>query len=166
MRIRIRLLFVTRRQAEPGTEGEADDRDGSRGGIRGRAGGKKKVQAVHRIERLSLLLVALATLLSLIIQDRSISLGVGIGGALATFNFYALRRIMQSIFEAKNPRRQAVMAILLTLKFAAIAASIYLILKFIPINAVALLVGISVVVLAIFVEGFRTVFLEPATPIE
>ncbi len=124
------------------------------------------MQAVRRIERLSLLLVALATLLSLLFQDRAISLGVGIGGALAALNFYSLRRIMQAIMQGDNPRKQAIMAILLTFKFAAIAASIYLILKFIPINAVAFLAGISVVVLAIFMEGFRTVFLAPATPTE
>ncbi len=124
------------------------------------------MQAVHRIERLSLLLVALATLLSLLFQDRAISLGVGIGGALAALNFYSLRRIMLAILQGTKPRKQAFMAILLTFKFAAIAASIYLILRYIPINAVAFLVGISVVVLAIFMEGFRTVFLEPATPTE
>lgn len=124
------------------------------------------MRAVHRIERLSLLLVAVATLLSLLLQDRAISLGVGIGGALAALNFFALGRIMQSILRGDNARKQAVMAILLTLKFAAIAATIYMIIKFVPINAVAFLAGISVVVLSIFVEGFRTVFLQPATPTE
>ena len=124
------------------------------------------MQAVQRIERLSLLLVALATLLSLLLGDRAITLGVGIGGVLAAINFYALGRIMHVILQGTNPRRQAVMAALLTLKFAAIAAAIYLIIQYIPINAVAFLGGISVVVLSIFVEGFRTVFLQPATPTE
>jgi hypothetical protein len=116
-----------------------------------------KLPTIHRIERLSFLLVAIATLMSLLLSDRTIFLGVGLGGVLAALNFVALRRLLQGILQGHNARKQAILAFLLTLKFGAIAALIYLIVRFIPVNPIALIGGISVVVLAIFVEGFRTV---------
>lgn len=116
--------------------------------------------AVERIERLGALLVALATLGSLLLGDWRVVLGVGLGGGLAVLNFAALRRIMQGIFASDNPRRQIVMTLLLLGKLALLAAVIYAIVRYVPVNAVALLGGISVVVLAIFVEGFRTVLCQ------
>jgi hypothetical protein len=118
-------------------------------------------QAVLRVEKIGFLLVGVATLVSLLFQDRAMVLGVGLGSALAALNFSALRRILQGIFTGKNPRKQLFLGILLTIKFALLATAIYLIIKFIPISAIAFIIGISVVVMAIFVEGFRIAFCEP-----
>ena len=111
---------------------------------------------VQRIERLSLLLVGVATLASLLLWDLGITLGVALGGAVGTANFYALRRLIQSMVSGDSPRKQTVMVVLLMLKFGLLAALIYLAVKLLPINPVALLVGVSMVVLSIFVEGFRS----------
>jgi hypothetical protein len=115
--------------------------------------------AVQRIERLALLLTGVAVLLALVITwDLGWVLGVAIGGLLGVGNFYALRRIVGALFRSnQSGRKQSVMVVLLTLKFGVLAAGIYLIIRFVPINAVALLCGISVVVLSIFVVGFRAV---------
>jgi len=116
-------------------------------------------QSLRRIERAALLLVCLATLLSLVLWDRAVFLGVGLGGGLAALNFIALRRILGALFTAKesNPQRGALMGAMLVLKFLIMALSIFLVVKFVPVDAIALLVGISVVVLAIFVEGINSI---------
>jgi len=114
-------------------------------------------QPIQRIEKLSALLVGIATVASLALRDYRITLGVALGGALATLNFWALRRILQGIVQGKNPRRQAFLGLLLTFKLGIVAAVIYLAVRLLPIHPVAFLVGISFVVLAIFIEGFRTV---------
>jgi len=115
--------------------------------------------AIHRIERLALLLTGMATLTCLVAtQQLPWVLGVALGGLLGVGNFYLLRRIVGSLFGGEaSSRQQLAMAVLLTLKFGFLAVSIFLVIRFTPVNALALLCGISVVVLAIFVEGFRTV---------
>lgn len=117
------------------------------------------MKSIKRIELLSLLLLALAFGLSLVFwRDRQISLGVLIGGVLATANFWGLRRIVYAIVHSNNPRRQFPLAIMLTLKFGLLAATLFAVIKLVHINVLALLVGISVVVAAIMFEGFRSLF--------
>jgi hypothetical protein len=131
---------------------------------RGRAAERRRsTLAVERIERLAALLVALATVGSLLLGDRRVVFGVGLGGALAVLNFAALRRIMQGMFASDNPRRQIVMTLLLMGKLALLAVVMYAIIRYVPVNAAALLGGISAVVLAIFVEGFRSVLCQKRT---
>jgi hypothetical protein len=114
-------------------------------------------QPAERIERLAALLVAITTLGSLLIGDMRTVLGVGLGGAVAALNFWALRRIMQGILTSGNPRRQIVMTLLLMTKLVILAAAIYVIVRFVPVHPLALIAGISVVVLAILIEGVRIV---------
>ena len=117
-------------------------------------------QTVQRVERIALVLVAVATLISLVSMDRAIFLGVGLGGALAAANFHALRRILQALFKShdqKSSSRQAMLSVLLTIKFGLLAACIFLVVRYLPVNPMAFLAGISTVVLAIFVERVRVV---------
>ena len=117
---------------------------------------------VQRIERIALLLTGAATLISLVLTwDLGWVVGVALGGLLGVGNFYALRRLVGGLFasasEDAHSRKQMTMAVLLILKFGLLAAIIYLVIHIVPIEPVGLLGGISVVVVAIFVEGFRTV---------
>jgi len=123
---------------------------------------------VQRIERIALLLVGLATVASLVFWDGRIVLGVGVGGALAALNFHALRRIMAAIFNAEGTsgQKQAFTAVLLLFKFGALALTVFLVVKFAPVDAVAFMVGISVVVLSIFIEGFRIMLRGPTAQSE
>lgn len=117
-------------------------------------------QSVQRIERLALLLTGAATLISLVLTwDLGWVLGVALGGLLGVGNFYALRRLVGGLLggDGARSRKQTVMGVLLTLKLGLLAAAIYLVIRFVPIEPLGLLCGISVVVVAIFFEGFRTV---------
>ena len=118
---------------------------------------------VKRIERIALLLVGLATLASLVFWDSRIVLGVGLGGALATLNFHALRRIMAAIFRAEgsSAQKQVFTGLMLTFKFGFLAAAVFLVVKYAPVDPVAFMAGISVVVLSIFIEGFRIMLRGP-----
>jgi hypothetical protein len=112
--------------------------------------------ALHFIEKLSLVLVATATLISLFVANLDFTLGLAVGGVLATVNFYALRRLMLGIIESKQSPRQAFLMVLLLLKFGLLGLVLYLVLRFLPIDATGMLLGVSLVVTSIFVEGFRT----------
>ena len=116
--------------------------------------------AVLRIERLALWLTGAATLISLVLaRDVGWVLGVALGGLLGVGNFYTLRRLVGGLVGAggDRSRRQLVIGTLLTLKLGLLAAVIYLVIRFVPIAPLGLLCGISVVVAAIFFEGFRTI---------
>ncbi len=118
---------------------------------------------LHFIEKLALVLVALATLISLFVADFSFTLGLAVGGVLAVGNFYALRRLMTGIMESKSSPRQALLTILLLFKFGVLGALLYLIIVFLPVDAVGMLLGVSLVVTSIFIEGFRSVLGRAAT---
>ena len=119
-------------------------------------------QTVQRVERISMVMVIMATLASLIAWQRPVFLGVGLGGVLAFANFHALRRILQGLFQSQGKRsgKQAALAVLLTAKFGLLAASIFIVVRYLPVEPLAFVAGMSTVVLAIFVEGIRVVLNE------
>ncbi|MFH1129803.1 MAG: ATP synthase subunit I [Pseudomonadota bacterium] len=111
---------------------------------------------LHLIERLSLFFTAVATLVTLLAYEQRITLGVVFGGLLATLNFFVLRRILGGILQSESERKQALLGVLLLFKFAIVGMLIFLAMHFLPINGLAIIVGVSLVVLSIFVEGFRS----------
>ena len=116
-------------------------------------------QTVQRVERISLVMIVMATLASLVAWQRPVFLGVGLGGLLAAVNFHALRRILQGLFhsEGNHSGKQAALAVMLTVKFGLLAASIFLVVRYLPVEPLAFLAGMSTVVVAILVEGIRVV---------
>jgi hypothetical protein len=110
---------------------------------------------IQRVEKLAALFVAVATALSLLLWDGGVTLGVALGGALGTLNFFALRRLVQAIGRGGSQRKQVVLMLALSLKLGLLAILLFLIVRLLPVSPLALLVGISLVVLAIFIEGFR-----------
>ncbi len=108
------------------------------------------------MQLLGLILVAVAVLAAALLGDRRMVLGVLVGGGLASANFYALRRIVGGMMQGGRPRRMVLLAGLLTVKFGLLALLFYLSIRYLPIDPVGLLGGITVVVAAILVEGLRT----------
>jgi hypothetical protein len=80
---------------------------------------------------------------------------VAVGGGLAALNFFTLGRLLEGMVASDSASRKGILGALLAVKLGVLAAVLYLVIKFLPVDALAFLAGISVVVLAIFVDGLR-----------
>lgn len=112
---------------------------------------------LHTIERLSLAIVALATGVALAAGRGTLAAGIGTGGLLGVANFYALRRLMGAIVRARPGAARAIASLLLVFKFGILAVTLYLLMTYLPLDPMGVLAGFSIVVAAIFIEGFRVV---------
>ena len=110
---------------------------------------------LHPIERLAAALVVVAAGLSLAFASTRFALGVAVGGVLSVLNFYVLRTLMRGLTQSKHPPKQAMLALLLMLKFAIMGAAIFILINYAPLAPGGMLLGVSVVVLSILIEGFR-----------
>lgn len=110
---------------------------------------------IHPIERLAAALVVVAAGMSLAFASTRFALGVAIGGVLSVLNFYALRTLMRGLTQSKHPPRQAMLALLLMLKFAVMGVAIFLLINYAPLAPGGMLLGVSIVVVSILIEGFR-----------
>lgn len=117
---------------------------------------------LHFIERLSLILTAIVTLVTFFTSDLNITLGVLFGGLLGTANFYVLRRLMAGMIRAGNQPRQAILCLLLLAKFGILGSFIFLALRFLPLDGLSMMLGFSLVVISIFFEGFRSIICRSA----
>jgi len=111
--------------------------------------------APYFIERLAALMMVVAVLGAWISGEAAIALGIAAGGALSVVNFYVLRLLIGGIMRAANPPSQAVLAMLLMVKFTVMGFAVYWVVGHARLNISGLLIGVSVVVLAVLAEGFR-----------
>ena len=102
------------------------------------------------IERLNVILALLAVLVSLWFRRLDVFLGVATGAAIAVGNFRLLRGLLEGVLRSHG-RRQGVLGGLLVAKMGALLLVIYLVLRYLPVNVVAFVCGISVVMASIFV---------------
>lgn len=119
------------------------------------ASNSPKEPLIHPIERLAAALVVVATVVAWLLATPRFTLGVALGGLLSVFNFWALRTVLRGLMRAQHPPKQAGLALLLMLKFAVMGVAIFLLINYAPLDASGLLVGVSIVVLSILIEGFR-----------
>lgn len=104
---------------------------------------------VRQIEKLNIIISALAILGAYLIwNDAKISLSVAIGSVIGGANFWVLYRIFSKIL-MEGVRRKILLGALAALKFAVLIFILWAVIKWVPINAVAFLVGLSTVVVAI-----------------
>jgi len=88
---------------------------------------------------------------SLLLGSAPVTLGAGVGAVLALANFWALRRLVAGMLR-NSTKGRALATLLLTLKLGVLAGVLFLLMRYVPMDAPALLVGISVVV-AVIVAG-------------
>jgi len=113
-----------------------------------RHGETKKLIA---IEKRSVQLLLLLLLASLWFQDWSISLGLILGGGVAILNFRWLWRILEKVlFEQKK-----FYGIQVLMKFILVGVLVFFILRYLAVNPIAFIVGLSTLVLGILFEVFR-----------
>lgn len=92
-----------------------------------------------------------ATLTAGLVWSWALALSVGLGAALAWANLWLLRTIVRRLFAGE---RQASMAGLLIFKFFLLIALIFAITRWLPTDALALMVGFSSGLAAILVGSF------------
>ena len=108
-------------------------------------------QETHKlisIEKRSGQILALLLLASLWFQSWSISLGLILGGGVALLNFHWLWRIMQKYLLEKK----RYYGIQVLIKFLALLGVLFLIVRYGKVNPAAFLVGLSTLVMGIFLE--------------
>ncbi len=103
------------------------------------------------IEKRSAQFLIFLLLASLWFQSGSISLGLLLGGAVAILNFRWLWRIVEKVLFEQN-KFYGVQALV---KFILLTAVVFLILRYLSVNPIAFIVGLSTLVAGILFEAFR-----------
>jgi hypothetical protein len=112
---------------------------------------ERETRKVHSIAKRSTQILILLVLASLWFQSGSISLGLILGGAVAILNFCWLGWIMEKVFF----ERKRLHGMQMFIKFFVLAGVIFLILQFTRIHPMALIVGLSTLLLGTLIEGLK-----------
>ena len=109
---------------------------------------------IDRVSRWNWPVLGLFLAASLVLWNLGISFGILAGGLLALGNFHFLHRSLKKQFQAGN--RPSIMGVVgrSYLRFAATGVIILVLLKFNLVDPIALLIGLSVVVLNLTLSGF------------
>lgn len=105
------------------------------------------------VEKWTLTFAALAVALSAILFTRRFTFGVTVGAALMSLNAVALRRIGERAFRTFKKPGAAVL--LFNLKMFALIALVFVILRYLPVDPIGFVVGISIFPVAIVATAIR-----------
>ena len=111
---------------------------------------------LEAIERWNLLLSAILIVGAAAFFDRRVALGVVVGAALSCANFWGIHRLVLASLRSSG-RKRSVLQILLGAKMAVLMLLVFLAVQFLPLNPVALAVGLSVFLVSIAIESVRVV---------
>lgn len=106
---------------------------------------------------------ALVTLGSLYFRSVAITGGAAAGAALAVLNFWAQRRLVTRML---SERRKGGAAVLFLVKLGVIFGALYLLIAVAGLNALAMMAGFSVLVVAITLSGQAPADDGPADGVE
>ena len=109
--------------------------------------------SIHRIERFNYALSGIVVLASLALQSRSITLGVAIGAALTSVNFYVLRRLIVKWTSAAAQGKPTNAPLLMLPKMIGLMGLVAVSILLLPIDAIAFAAGYSIFILSIMIEG-------------
>jgi len=112
---------------------------------------QRETQKLVTIEKRSAQFLILLLLSSLWFQSGSISMGLLLGGAVAILNFRWLWRIVEKVLFEQN-KFYGVQALV---KFVLLTAVVFLILRYLSVNPIAFIAGLSTLVAGILFEAFR-----------
>ena len=110
---------------------------------------------LRAVERFNLVIAAVICLGSLVFWQRGIALGAFLGAGLAVANFWAIRRVSEAGLKTKSERKRLVLISFLLAKMGALIALVYLAIRYLPINVLAFLVGLSTFLVSIMIVSFR-----------
>ena len=110
---------------------------------------------LRAIERFNLVIAVAICLGSLLFWQRGIALGAFLGAGLAVVNFWAIRRVSEAGLKTKSERKRLVLISFLLAKMGALIALVYLAIRYLPINVLAFIVGLSTFLVSIMIVSFR-----------
>ncbi len=111
------------------------------------------------IERWTLILAAVVVAAGLLVLGRHAAFGVTMGAGLMALNAVVLRRIGARAF--RTFKRPGAAILLFNLKMAALLALVYVILRYLHVDPIAFIVGISVFPVAIVIVAIRHMLSQP-----
>jgi hypothetical protein len=114
-----------------------------------------EISHLRAIERYNLVIAAAICLGSLLFWQRGIAYGAFLGAGLAVLNFWAIRRVSEAGLKTKSERKRLVLISFLIAKMGLLMGVIYLIIRYLPINVLAFIVGLSTFLLSIMIVSFR-----------
>lgn len=117
--------------------------------------------SIRRIERLNYVLGGLLVVGGALTQPRDIALGLAVGVVLTSANFYVLRKLVVKWTDDAAAGRSGHSAAMLMPKMIGLMGAVVACLAFLPINAVAFVVGYSLFLLSIVVEVVISVVTHP-----
>lgn len=117
-------------------------------------------QQLDRVMRLTAMLGVVVVLGSLYWQSWRISVGVLAGVVVAMVNFWALRRLVASLIAQGKLSAGAGFVF----KFGAILGVLFILIRVLGLNAIAVVSGFSTLVVAITVAGATTSVADDVTP--
>jgi hypothetical protein len=122
------------------------------------------MRRIEHIEQLAALLVVLVGAALLAFGATNLAAGTAAGGALSIANFYLLRKLARGLLRATHPPTQLLLGLLMATKFLVMGAALYVMIRYVRLDAIGMLVGVSLVVLSILIGGFKfaTVASDPA----
>ena len=94
------------------------------------------------VERWTAVLAALTIAVSSFTCARPVALGVSLGAALMVINTWALRRIGQRV--VASAKRPGAAVLLFNVKMALLLALVYVVVRYLAVDAVGFIVGVSV----------------------
>src|SRR5688500_8160637 len=110
--------------------------------------------SLRRIERTNYVLAAALVVLGVLTQPRAIALGLAVGAALTCLNFYVLRKLVVKWTSDTAAGRTSSSMRLVIPKMTALVAAVVACLAFLPIDAIAFVIGYSLFLASIVVEVF------------
>jgi ATP synthase I chain len=114
-------------------------------------------RAAERIARNMVWLAAAGAVLAWAVAGWRWSAGFLLGAAISFVNYRGLKRVVERL-GGQAPGRRSFGALRFILRFVLLGGAAYVILRFSSVNVLAVLVGLFVLIVAVFIEAASEIF--------
>ncbi len=118
---------------------------------------KSHKNKIKDIERLSLILLLIFTLISLFFVSLPVTLGVFLGGAIVIGNFHWLSRLVEKALISEGGSKVSLI-INFFLKSAFLLGSVILVTVYTKVDPIALLTGLTTIIIAVLLAGGKEIW--------